>query len=320
LVRSLRLLDIRSANTAAVVAQLLGLGAVAGTDASPTVSTALRHADLPAAAAPRQVPPRPPAQAAPGTPAAAATPAHDGPSPPHRLVLRRQETLAARPAWLQDTALAAMAPPLAADPAMRLPPLFDPRRLRALLVALCSSRLPGDEVDTEALSHDVVQGRPIHAVPRLHRPSLRHGVLLLQDHRDGMAPYLQDLADLAAHARGLLPDERVQVRLLTPSLLRRRPDDGSPSVLDSLPRAVPVLVLTDLSIGGPLLDSDRASPGEWLALLAAAQRRHLRLRVLIPMARARWPLALQRHPALLEWDRGTSVGMARRAAAASSAT
>jgi hypothetical protein len=158
-----------------------------------------------------------------------------------------------------------------------------------------------------------VQGRPIHALPRLQRPSLQHGVIVLLDHRDGMAPYRQDMADLVARARGLMPDERVRLLHIEGGLLRsRRP--GGARVLDSLPRQVPVLVLTDLSLGGPLFEPGRASTGDWLAALAIARRRHLRLRLLVPMARARWPRALQHDPALLEWTRGTSVGAARRVA------
>ena len=75
-----------------------------------------------------------------------------------------------------------------------------------------------------------------------------------------------------------------------------------------------LLILSNLGIGGPPLLDGSSSHREWFDLAQAARRRGSSVVALVPYPPSRWPRALARVVAMLEWDRTTTASAAKRAA------
>lgn len=235
--------------------------------------------------------------------------------------LQRRRVLARPPApgWLND--VDAMPPwPQHDPPPAAVPPLLHPTRQRALLIALAATNAPGDEIDLPALTAQLTAGQALQRIAYRLQRTLQQGLTVLLDHRLGMAPYRADQQGLLQLARGLMPDERVRVgrfqgvpgrhggfdrvRWVGPRRSVAAAESSAPGI---------VLVLSDLSAGGPLDDDARASGHDWADWLQQARADRQRVRVLVPRAAARWPAACAADPALLEWSWALSLADIRRA-------
>ncbi len=75
----------------------------------------------------------------------------------------------------------------------------------------------------------------------------------------------------------------------------------------------PVVVVTDLGIGGPLMDPDRATVSEWLRFARRVREATCELIALVPYEAGRWPPVLARAMSVIHWSERTSVGSVRRA-------
>lgn len=159
---------------------------------------------------------------------------------------------------------------------------------------------------------------PIRRVPQRLIPTLRRGAQVLVDLAAGLAPYRYDVQDVLTGAR-LLSADSIEVMSFSGCPIRgagtATHDDWSSWRPPA--RGTPVLLVSDLGIGGSPLDPDRASEAEWAAFLTVAARAGVPVIALVPFGRERWPLSLMRRMTIVEWDPGTTVAAIRRAVRAS---
>ena len=114
--------------------------------------------------------------------------------------------------------------------------------------------------------------------------------------------------------RSILPDDQIQIG-------RFQGVPGRNQLLDDV-RWVggkrhgsaerPLLILSDLSMGGPLEDEGRVAVYEWDEYLRRAVGGLRPLRILVPRSRARWPVPFRRHRMLFEWSRRLTLSEIRR--------
>jgi hypothetical protein len=188
-------------------------------------------------------------------------------------------------------------------------PLFKPHWERNLISAAVATRAPNGSVDVPRLVNTAARGRPLRTIPRLLQPSLFRGVQVLVDLGEGMGPFARDQAHLLEELRRIVGEELTAVAHFRNNPLRgmgvnpwtwgpyRPPYPGTP-----------VLALTDLAIGGPVLDPDRSNEGEWLRFTERLAHASCPLVALVPYPERRWPRRLKRQMTLVCWDRSTTVG------------
>ncbi|MGZ6613101.1 MAG: hypothetical protein ACXVFQ_01550 [Solirubrobacteraceae bacterium] len=217
------------------------------------------------------------------------------------------------PAWLFGARI--MTPPPSERVRRQPEPLLDRRRRRALLGATLASWTADGAPDLERLVDLGSRMQVLRRVPRRTIPTLRRGAQVLVDLAPALMPYRDDVEDALGGISGLLTADRLDVV----------PFIGCPtrgvasgvrdawSVWRPPPRGTPVLVLSDLGIGGAALDPDRASTGEWRAFAAIAARAGTPVVALVPFGKQRWPLELTRGMTVVEWDVYTGVASIRRA-------
>ena len=71
--------------------------------------------------------------------------------------------------------------------------------------------------------------------------------------------------------------------------------------------------VTDLGIGGPMLDRERPRTADWLAFARCALEAGHVLVAFVPYEATRWPRRLLRVMTLVHWSERTTVGAVRRA-------
>lgn len=188
-------------------------------------------------------------------------------------------------------------------------PLFKPAWERNLISATVATRAPNGPVDLPRLVDTAARGRPLRTIPRLPQPSLFRGVQVLVDLGEGMEPFARDQVHLLEEIRRIVGDEASAVVQFRNNPLRgagatpwtwgpyRPPHPGTP-----------VLALTDLGIGGPLLDPDRSNEREWLTFAERLAHAACPFVALVPYPEQRWPRKLRRQITIISWDRSTTVG------------
>jgi hypothetical protein len=68
-----------------------------------------------------------------------------------------------------------------------------------------------------------------------------------------------------------------------------------------------VVLLSDLGIGEPVHQFERALPAEWLRFAEQARRAGCPLVAIVPYEPRRWPASLRRLMAIIPWDRRTTA-------------
>jgi len=194
-------------------------------------------------------------------------------------------------------------------------PLFAPLRRRGILFAIVSTLVEEGEVDLERAVDQLSTGAGLRKLPRSPIATTRRGVQVLVDQGSGLDPFRDDQRQVVLALDDLLSDDRFEVRYF-----RGCPSRGVYAVGDESARAwrapspkTPILMLTDLGLGGPLFEDDVASTGEWLAFAARASEGGRAILALVPYEARRWPRALSRAMRLVHWSERTSVGEVRRA-------
>ena len=194
-------------------------------------------------------------------------------------------------------------------------PLFRPPRGRAILSTTLATVVNEGDIDLERVVDSLAEGQMLSSLPRLPSLTLRRGVELLIDRSAGIDPFRADIDGLVQNLDDILSDDRLEVARFA----------GCPSRgVGSGPRrtwkpwagkrpGTPVVVVTDLGIGGPAMDRDRATMSEWLRFARRVRESGCELIALVPYEAGRWPPALSRAMTLIHWSERTSVGSVRRA-------
>ncbi|MFS8095733.1 hypothetical protein LFM09_01215 [Lentzea alba] len=180
-------------------------------------------------------------------------------------------------------------------------PLLRRASTSALVQSLLSQRLPGDEIDVDALVEDVAAGRAVTSLPRLPTPTLRCGAHVLIDDSDAMSLFWRDQWELARVVRNVVGPGLTDVTVFSGSpLLTDAGRDPEPR------RAVLVLSAFDVLRGG-------AERDEWEDYVWGLRKRGCRVVALVPFPRERWPRWLTCLMPVICWDRSTTVGTIRSA-------
>jgi len=197
-------------------------------------------------------------------------------------------------------------------PALPFRPLLPPRTAASVVAAAVRTWGPGSRIDERRTVDKLARGHPIREFPRRPRLSLNRGVQVLVDLGDALDPYGRDqqyVVDLVQRTVG--PEAT------TVGSFENCPSRGvwmlpRPATL----RGRPVLVLTDLGLGGPLVQPARASVAEWCRYARARARAGSPVIALVPYPLDRAYRAASRRIAVVPWDRASisAVQNARRRA------
>ena len=310
-IRVWRRLQLTSPEERAAAARALGFDASALLAAAQTAAGGSAGAEAPAA------------QAAATGPIRGATNGrgHDTPRVvPSAISVRTDEASGdALPAWWTGTQTL---PPEGQAHATWRPqhqPLLRPQWTRHILSAMCSTRVAEGPLDATRLIEEVVRLRPIVAVPRRSRPTVRRGVQLLIEQGAPMLPFRRDVLQLIESLRDVISDDRIVM-----AGFERHPLDeplawfpGGKVERWTPPGAgSPVLLVSDLGITSRFGRTRAATPAEWLAFGRTCRAAGCTPIALLPHGRPFWPPALKRTFALVPWGHRTSVAEVHRALSA----
>lgn len=188
-------------------------------------------------------------------------------------------------------------------------PLFKASWSREIIAAIAAKRLMAGRVDTKQLVRTVAQGAPIERIPQLPTRTLTRGVQLLVDNGVAMEPFRRDQTHLAEMLKGVVGESLVEELSFSDCPNRGCFDPQSwREIRYRLPApGTPVLVLSNMGIGGPYLHREQCSVLEWTQLYAQLAQRNCRLIALVPYPEHRWIPWLSRIIAHIPWDRSTSL-------------
>lgn len=225
----------------------------------------------------------------------------------------RQDQQPSTPAWF------AQVPPLDTlhDPGVTPPiqPLFDRLRRRGILSSALATHVAEGELDLDRVVATVSAGQPLDYLPRLPVPTLRRGVQLLLDVGQAMDPFAEDQRVLVRALDDVLADDRFEVLLFAgcPARGVRHESESQYRAWRPPPQGVPLLVVTDLGIGGPMLDRERPTTAEWLAFSNRVREAGYNIVAFVPYEATRWPPRLLSTMRMIHWSERTTVGAVRRA-------
>ena len=215
------------------------------------------------------------------------------------------------PSWIRQVEL----PPRRQQQYRPAPaPIIPSIQTRGVIAAAVSIRREEGPVDVERVIEHLTSIRPLVRLPRMPVPTLRSGCQLLLDRAESMAPFADDVAGLADAVESIVGREQTEIldfigcptRGVRPAMAER------PERWRRPPTGKPLIILSDLGIGGPMLSTDRAALDEWEAFAEAAEAARCPAVVLVPFHPARWPRRLADRLLLVHWDRSTTAGTLRR--------
>jgi hypothetical protein len=191
-------------------------------------------------------------------------------------------------------------------------PLFLRRWVRGILMAAVSVPLFDGPPDVERVVNAVARGEAISDLPRRPAPTLRLGVQLLLDRSTRMTPFLKDEEWLEWALARIVGEDRVELRRFIGTPLRGGAVGGRARTSYEPPIAgTPVLALTDLGIGRPLLDPDTSDVNDWREFAHLLRRAGCSLVAFVPYPPERWPSSLVRELKVIQWDRVTTAASVR---------
>ncbi len=311
LIEALHALDVRDARHASRLAQMLGVESLPELQEPTELPLpAARSKDLrPSSSQPLPIGPAPDPNAPTPLPAAQHGAAH--------AVLVEAEPATSAPAaplWLTTIQAMARAAPTLRPTRLLIDPLFEPPRQRALLGALAAAPISDGEVDVDVLIEQLARRQMPRELPRHRGWSLRRGVQILLDRGPAMVPFDHDVDALLRHLHGLMPVDRIACVHFAGSPLHgcRLPGGPARQAWTPPPRGTPVLLVSDLGIGGAAQQLGRSIPSAWRDFAAAAAEAGVLLRTLVPYAPVRWPPGLGLRLRALHWDRRTTTAAVRR--------
>jgi hypothetical protein len=254
---------------------------------------------------PQRSPPPPRAPLKPSTEPAALQPIEGT-----HLVRLRRGSSAQPPDWSQ---VGSKLEPEPAPVPLPVPPLIESRKQTAILSTALATHVNEGRPLIEPIIRAISRATLLTELPRRSRPTLRRGVQVLVDTGDGMIPFDPDVQALVERVRKSVGQGRTEILSFTGSPLRGvnsgAPEEGKPWRPPM--RGTPLLILTDLGLGGPAMSSHRAYAAEWARFAKSAHDAGCPPVVLVPYKPERWPRTLRDCLTLLHWDRRTTAGIVR---------
>jgi hypothetical protein len=191
--------------------------------------------------------------------------------------------------------------------------LLPARTANAVLGAAVATLGPSRWVDVDALVRGIAGRRLGRTLPRLNRRTLARGAQVLVDVGEALEPFATDRGDLVERLR------RVMGVNLEEGWFVNSPEDGvgigfgGPMRYDPPAPGTPVLLVTDLGVGGPVLRPRRPRSQVWAQFAQALRRRDSPVVAFVPYPPDRWPAGSARPLAVVEWDRTTTLTTVRAA-------
>lgn len=316
--RALRVLDANADASVARIAALLGVAW-------------LPIQDAPAAPPPPSPPPPPPARpVVTQEPPPVATVSETRVDPAAAVIPSTLTPLTATatpvaPAWLKQ--LEPLLPSHGTDAVIEASPLLRPGQYRGILSTLLSTTGRHGPLNLEQVVRAITRGDVVRVVPRRPTSTMAHGIQLLIDGSEAMAPFSGDVARLERDIARLCGDAALDLVDFSRSPLRgagRRTDDewqpyGATQITASTEQRplVPaegtrVVCVTDLGIGRmPGMTS--AGTQEWLRFSRVVRQAGCPLVFLVPYKKTRWPAVLRRTLSIVHWDPATTAAVVARA-------
>jgi hypothetical protein len=188
-------------------------------------------------------------------------------------------------------------------------PLFFPRWTRAILSAGLATNSEVGEIDVDRAVKILASGQPLKTLPLLSTPTLTRGVQLLVDRSDAMTPFIRDQIRLQKEILATVGNDRVVIMRFVGCPTRRAGAGAEPTWSNYEPPAskAPVLLLSDLGIGKPSLDDERAGVSEWLTFIERVKKAKCPLLAFVPYEESRWPPTLASKMSIIQWDRNTTA-------------
>jgi hypothetical protein len=184
------------------------------------------------------------------------------------------------------------------------------RHAPSLLATLVSTAAPSGELDIEAIVELLAAKRLSSELPMLDRRSTTRGVQLLIDVGPSMTPFEEDVAILISALVATVGNSRVRLLQFADTPLRGNGSGRRRSwskTYDPPPPETPVLVLTELGIGGDSTYRAASRPEHWLRLQSILRRQDSPVVALVPYPASRWPRALNGRFPIVTWDRRTTL-------------
>ena len=226
--------------------------------------------------------------------------------------IQQGDTQVSPPEWVVNAGPLDLRQPIPAP--MLHKALFEPLQTRGILGAALATRSPDGPLDIGRIVASLVQLRPLKALPRLPVPTLRRGAQLLLDRGEAMIPFIQDLEELRVAIEDVVGQSRLEV-LDFVACPGRKAGSGPQTTWRSWsppPAGMPVIIATDLGIGGPFVSRERADSREWCEFAQRARGAGCPVIAFVPFAPQRWPREVSRWITLVHWDRRTTAGVVRR--------
>jgi hypothetical protein len=194
-------------------------------------------------------------------------------------------------------------------------PLFSRMLHRGILSAALSTYVDEGEIDLDDVIESLAALRPLTLLPRFRIATTRRGVQLLIDRAAGMDPFLADQDELIRQLGDILTNDSREILYFVECPTRGVTDrpGGHRRPWRAPSSGVPLLLVTDLGIGGPLVTEKRATVREWLHFSQMACRLGHTAIGLVPYEARRWPPLLARAMVLIHWSERTTAGAVSRA-------
>ena len=201
----------------------------------------------------------------------------------------------------------------AAGPAPSHDPLLQPKQAPVLLSTLCSTTRPTGRIDVRVVVQQLARRRPMQRLPRRDQRTLARGIQVLADAGDGLKPFVADRAETIGALQRLIGKALVQVGWFLDDPASGVGFERELATYEPPAPGIPVLLLTDLGIGGGGTRRRWPRREHLVALARRLAAQGSPTLALVPYPPNRWPAGLDRSIALVFWDRRTTISEVRRA-------
>ena len=218
------------------------------------------------------------------------------------------------PGWL-NTAPHLDAPQTATlQPRPPMEPLLRTDWTRAILSGALSTLGFVGEIDLDRIIDQISRARAVSKIPRHWAPTLMRGVQLLIDCSESMEPFASDQTLLREAIQDVVGRDKTQILYFSGCPIWGAGQSAHGEWTDYEPPTFfrPVLVLSDLGIGGPEHNLNRALPEDWKEFYACLEPQKIPLIAFVPYSNDRWPESLRQKITSVQWDRRTNVATIKR--------